>query len=129
MSAARLEDDERDLAVGALLVAAVAAVGRDGLRPQPLTLVAIGDARAYRAALAANLHGRVGMRPQVVVPAGVLRVATLGAHDDDVRPILDIDQRRSSRGTALGADVIEQQHRRGTREAVADEPARRAVDQ
>ena len=128
-SAARLEDDERDLALRAFLVAAVAAEVGNGLRPQPGAFVGVGHACADRSALAADLHGRLGVRAEVVIPAGVLWVATLGRDDDDVAAILDIGQRRRSHGPAVGADMIEQQHRRRTREAVADQPARRAVHQ
>ena len=69
------------------------------------------------------------MRAQVVVPGGVLRMAALGRHDDDIAPVLDVDQRRGAPGPALGADMVEQQHRRRAGEAMADESAGRAVDE
>ena len=104
-SGAPLEDDERDLAVRGLLVAAVAAVGRDGLRPQAGALVGAGDARVDRSMLAADLHRCVGVRAQVVIPGGVLRMAALGGDDDNIAPVLDVDQRRGAPSPALGADA------------------------
>jgi len=56
------------------------------------------------------------------------RVAALGGDDHDVLAVLEVDERGRADGPALGADVVEQQHWRRAREAVADPPAAGPVD-
>ena len=55
-------------------------------------------------------------------------MAALGGDDDDIAPVLDVDQRRGAPSPALGADAVEQQHRRRAGEPMADESGRRTVD-
>src|SRR5256885_11489090 len=72
-----LEDDERDLALGALLVLGVAAVVVDDPRPQAAPLLGSRDAGVDRLVLAAYLHDGVWVRLQVVEPGGGLPQARL----------------------------------------------------
>src|SRR5947207_14929343 len=125
---APFQDHEWYLAPGSLLVVAVFAVGGDGLRPEPLAFLRRRDAGADAAALGSDLDRRVRICPQVVVPGRVPAVAALGGDDDDVRPVLDVEERRAALDPALRADVVEEQGRRQAGEAVADEAVGRAVD-
>ena len=65
---ARLEDHQRDLPVGPLLIALVSAVDRDRLRPEAIALRCPGDASAHRPSTRAHLHRRLGVGAQVVKP-------------------------------------------------------------
>src|SRR3954463_6392485 len=113
-----LQDHEWDLAVRALLIALVVAVGRDHLGPQALALLRRRDTRVDGAALGPDLHGCVRIRTQVVKPRGVLGKAALGGYDDDVVAVLHVQQGSGALDAALGPDVVEQQHRRQAREPV-----------
>src|SRR4051794_18109948 len=126
---APLQDHERYLAVRALLVARVVAVGGDYARPEALVLLGRRDARADGTALGADLHGGVRVRPQVVEPRGMLRIAALGRDDHHVGTILDVEQRARALDATLRTDVVQQQHRRQPRDLVSDQPVRRAVDE
>ena len=130
-SSARLEDDERDLAaLAARLVVGVAAVGLDRHRPEPLALLrrrrrGRGPARCSLPTWTVG----VGVGHQVVEPGRVLGEAAFGGDDDEVVAVLDVEQRRGALGAALGADVVEQQHRPGTPGTVwPRRPPRRPVE-
>ena len=71
----------------------------------------VGDARLDPAALGADLHVGIRVGPQVVEPGRVLREAALGGDNDQVLAVADVEQGRGTHGAALGADVVEQQHR------------------
>src|SRR4051794_19094185 len=116
-SLSALEDDERDLAVRALLVVGVAAVGPHGLRPQALALLRVRHPGMHAPLLMADLDRRVGVRAQVVEPCRALGMAALRGDEDDVVAVGDVHQRRGAPRAALRADVVEQQHRRGAPEA------------
>ena len=64
----RLEDQQRDLSLGAPLVAGVAAVGADDAGPQAPAFLGRRDTRVDRTAFRADLDRRVGMGAQVVEP-------------------------------------------------------------
>jgi hypothetical protein len=97
---------ERYLAVGALLIVAVAAVGLDGLGPQAGALLLIGHSSPDRSSLRADLDGRVRVSAEVVEPGGVLGIAALRGHEHEVLPVLHIDERCLPLLTALGTDVV-----------------------
>ncbi len=65
-----LEDHERDLPLGALLVGGVAAVGLGPHEPQPRALLGVGHAGVHVATAGPDLDGRVGVGAQVVKPGG-----------------------------------------------------------
>src|SRR5207253_806291 len=108
---ALLEDHERDLAIGPPAVVLVAAVDLHDLRPQALALLGTGDAGMYLPAAGADLDRRVGVRHQVVKPGGVLRIAALRGDQDHVLAVARVDERARAPGSALGADVVDEQHR------------------
>src|SRR6476620_649902 len=89
-SAARLEHDERDLPIGALLIVPIAAVEVHDLGPEPLPLLSLGDSGAHGAALRADLDRRLGVLHQVVKPGGIARVPALGGNEHDVLSVLQI---------------------------------------
>src|SRR5581483_7285918 len=126
---ARLEDHERDLALRPPLVIGVAAVRGHDARPEPGALIGRGDTRPHRAALAADPDAGVRVRHQVVEPGRVPRVAALRGDDHEVRSVLDVEQGRRPLDAALGADVVEQEHRRAHEgDAPPDPPAGGLVD-
>src|SRR2546423_1809622 len=111
-SGTRLEDDQRYLAVGPLLVSGVALVQVDHPRPQALALLRTGHPRVDVELAPAHLNRRSGVGAKVVVPGGMARMAALRGHDHDLLAIGQIGERRGPRLAALGAHVVEQKHRR-----------------
>src|SRR5437763_17100984 len=95
---APLQDQEWDLAPGSRLVALVVAIGGHSPWPEALALFGRGDTRVNAAPLRPDLHRRVGIGAQVVVPGGVLGVAALGGDDHDVVAVLDVEQCRGALG-------------------------------
>src|ERR1019366_8297063 len=126
---ARLEHHERDLALGALLVAAVPGISGERLGPKSLTLLRRGDLRADGSVLSPDLHCCVRVRAEVVIPPRVVGVPALGRNEDNVGMILNVHQRRGALDAGLGADVVEQQYRWRTGKPVSDHPVREAIDQ
>src|SRR3954447_22980888 len=126
---ARLEDHERDLALGPVLVVRVTAVEVDHLGPEALALLGSGYPRLDAELPRAGLNGRLRVRPEVVKPGGMPRRPALRGHDHDVVAVLQVHERRRPLLSALGSDVVEQEHGRQTRDAPPDDPACGAVDE
>src|SRR5690349_1278298 len=116
----RLEQDERDLARGALAVGRPVAVVPGGGRPEALALAGARLARADLQPPAADLDLGVGVRAQVVQPARMLRVAALRGDDEEVVAVRHVDERRAPALAGLGPDVLEHEHRRDAGQAAAD---------
>src|SRR6266540_4936172 len=106
-----LENHQRDLAVRALLILGVAAVGVYHSRPQARALFGRGHPRPNGPALGAELHRRVGICPQVVEPGRMPRIAALRGDEHHVVAVLDVQQGGRPLDPALRPHVIEQQHR------------------
>src|SRR3954463_2097735 len=87
-----LEDHERDLAVGLLLVLVVVRPDLGQGRPQTLALLALGVAMARAEAVALDLDADPVLRLHVEVPGGMLGGAALGRDDDGVAVDLAVDQ-------------------------------------
>ena len=124
----RLEDDERNLAIGALLVVPVAAVEINHPRPQARVLRGRRHASSHGPSPGPDLNRRVRIRTQVVEPRRVLWMPALRRDDDELFALAHVRERRGASLAGLGTDVVQQQHRRGTGESVADEAMRGAVD-
>src|SRR5918994_904904 len=82
----------------------------------------------HLAPLRAHLDGGLGMRTQVVEPAGMARIPALRGDDHEVLAVLDVEQRGGPPRVALRAHVVEQEHRRQAGEGVADPLAAEPVD-
>ena len=106
----RLEDDERNLAIGARLVFPVAAVQIDHPRPQAPALRGRRDSSAHGPSPGPDLDGRVRIGTQVVEPRRVLWMPALRRDDDERFALAQVGERRGAPPAALSTDVVQQQH-------------------
>src|ERR1022692_909740 len=92
---ARHADDQRDVAVGALLIAGVASVSRYHLRPQFGLLLRRRLTGQHWPALARHGQLDLGLGDQVAAPVRVTVVSSLGGHQHD---LVAVDDRRREDG-------------------------------
>src|SRR6185295_10327212 len=109
---ARLEHDHRGLAGELLLVIVEAGVLLVVLAPEPLALLARGDAGKDRVALATALDFALRIGLQVERPGWDLGVAGVGVDHDHVLAVGEVDDRRGALLSGLASRRGQQQDRR-----------------
>ena len=114
------EDDNRKCAHGALLESSPGRVIPGRLGPQALALAVSWLAGMHHDLVRPHLDLGVGEGPQVVDPSRGARVPAVAADDDEAPVVLHVGQPRSPPYPALGSHVMQQQHRRMTRNLMAD---------
>jgi hypothetical protein len=104
-----IEDDDGDLSVNLGLVAGEPGVGLLPLRPDRLSFVSTSGPGSEAPCFSADLCGDVGVRHQVVEPAGMSRGTGFGSEDGDsaVAKVL-AHHRADSFLTAVGADSVQE---------------------
>src|SRR4030042_1125341 len=88
-----LENDDRDLPAGPLLVPLVLRPNDGHQTPQPGPLLADGSARLRHELLCADLQVHLGVVAQVEIPHRVLVAAAFGPDHDGAIAVPSIDQR------------------------------------
>src|ERR1022692_1691566 len=114
-----LENDDRDLATGLLLVVGEARDGCLLLGPDPLPLVAAGHPGSEIERLGPDLGPHRGIGDQVVVPGRMRVGAGLRAEYSEAARYRQVHHRVYPLLAALGAHCVQQQQRR-TLERAAD---------
>src|SRR5215210_4954669 len=91
----RVEDDDRDLALGLLLVVGIGRPEFQRLLPEPGAFLAGCGAGAGLELLGADLHFDLGIGEEVAIPARVLRRAAFRGDDDIAVAGLPVEKREN----------------------------------